>query len=161
MLDLLETSWQPRQNGKFAHRVACDACGKAVNMDGDWESDNEIANGSDGPGFYLCVRPACIKKRQKLGVVERTKLYTMQRMKNDEAATARGKVSYGKAYEPPKEASPEAAAWTIGTEVRSGNGMKGVVTGHDSQWVLVSWEKRPPKKVAMHNLKRVDNSSDT
>lgn len=44
-------------NGKYRKSALCDACNKPVGT--AYFTDDEVCNGSDGPGFYLCERKRC------------------------------------------------------------------------------------------------------
>lgn len=73
-------------NGKFVKADACDACGKPCN-EAERYTDDEVCQGSDAPGFFLCHRKRCMKARD-LPLAERKALYTAQRKLNDAAKTS-------------------------------------------------------------------------
>lgn len=70
------------RNGQYRKSNPCDACGKPV-----WTAyytDEEVCGNTDGPGFFLCDRAKCHKKRDFPLEVRRA-LYTAQRAINDTA----------------------------------------------------------------------------
>lgn len=69
--------------GRFTKSRACDACGRPIGT--EYMSDAEVCGGTDGPGFYLCQRVRCEKRRSALSIEERRALYTAQRAANDAA----------------------------------------------------------------------------
>lgn len=71
-----------RRSGRYANSRACDACGKPVGT--NYYTDDEVCEGSDGPGFFLCDRVRCMAKRD-LPLEGRRALYEAQRKANDEA----------------------------------------------------------------------------
>lgn len=84
---------QPRRrDGKYAHTVACDGCGKSCGYP-NHGTDDEVCQGSDGPGFFLCSREKCAASEwQDLPPAERLKLYTAQRAKNAAADARRRRL---------------------------------------------------------------------
>lgn len=48
-------------SGRFQKSTACDFCGKSCA--GGHQSDDRVCGGGDGPGFYLCDRPSCMRQR--------------------------------------------------------------------------------------------------
>lgn len=60
--------WDKREraSGRFERSVPCDACGEPVGA--EYLTDEEVCGLTDGPGFFLCQRIACIKRRR--GTVE-------------------------------------------------------------------------------------------
>lgn len=77
-------------DGRYTLAHPCDACGKSTNEACRY-TDDEVCGSSDGPGFFLCDREACILKRD-LPLEDRRTLYTEQRAKND-ARTRRRRAS--------------------------------------------------------------------
>lgn len=141
LLSLLETSYQPRTSGKYAHKQACDACGKSVN-ENDFVSDTEASGGSDGPGFFLCSRPGCVRKRESLDLHKRKQLYAAQRAKNDSAEAARPKHDQSKEVQQFAELSK---THPIGTRVRADTGSiqgaEGVIVGYNGAKIVVNYEQ--------------------
>jgi hypothetical protein len=45
--------------GRYKTSYPCDSCGKPVGT--DYLTDDEVCDGSDGPGFFLCERKRCEK----------------------------------------------------------------------------------------------------
>jgi hypothetical protein len=82
-LPLPKHELRERGGGRFRTTSPCDACGKPVGT--DFVTDAEVCDGSDGPGFYLCSRKVCEKKRNGLSVCERRAMYTTQRAHNNAA----------------------------------------------------------------------------
>lgn len=71
---------QPRgRDGRYGQKTLCDGCGKPVT--GEHCTDDEICQGSDGPGFYLCTRKRCQDAIPE-GASERQAHYTAQRERN-------------------------------------------------------------------------------
>lgn len=68
--------------GKFVKADPCDACGKPTN-EATRMTDDEVCQGSDGPGFFLCDRKRCTALYENLPVDERRTLFTAQRTIND------------------------------------------------------------------------------
>lgn len=62
-----------RPNGQYKKTHLCDCCNKPVGT--AFFTDDEVCQGSDDPGFYLCERKACVAKREKLSVDDRRALY--------------------------------------------------------------------------------------
>jgi hypothetical protein len=62
-----------RKTGRYATGPLCDHCGKPTG--GDYCSDDEVCQGSDGPGFFLCDRKRCVATRDALTVSERRARY--------------------------------------------------------------------------------------
>jgi hypothetical protein len=58
----------------------CDCCAKAVD-DNDYITDDEVCQGSDDPGFFLCSDPDCLASREGLSVMERRRLFGIGREK--------------------------------------------------------------------------------
>lgn len=77
------------RGGRFRKAPACDACGKPTN-EAERYTDDEVCQGSDGPGFFLCHRKRCIAARD-LPLKQRRSLYTAMRAANDAAAARRRK----------------------------------------------------------------------
>jgi len=65
------------RNGRYKKAPPCDACNKPTN-EAERYTDDEVCQGSDGPGFFLCHRKRCITKRD-LPLEERRTLYTLTR----------------------------------------------------------------------------------
>ncbi len=66
-----------------APRWECDACGKVAGD--DHYTDDEVCDGGDGPGFFLCTRRSCMARRDRPeleGVEERRAFYTARRTAN-------------------------------------------------------------------------------
>lgn len=78
------------RSGRYDKAKPCDACGKSVNPETMF-TDDEVCQGSDGPGFFLCDRKKCIDNRGG-DVAERRRLYEVQRAKNTRAAVYDGSV---------------------------------------------------------------------
>lgn len=69
-----------RRTGRYSATPSCDACGKPVGA--DYYTDDEVCGGGDGPGFYLCGRAACVRRRDMPSVDQRRALYETQRAAN-------------------------------------------------------------------------------
>lgn len=67
--------------GRYVKADRCDACGKACN-EATRMTDDEVCEGSDGPGFFLCDRKRCMASYAELPVEARRELFTAQRAKN-------------------------------------------------------------------------------
>lgn len=65
------------RSGRYAKSPKCDCCGKPTGR--EYATDDEVCNGGDGPGFYLCSRTRCIAKYEGLDVETRRKLFTESR----------------------------------------------------------------------------------
>lgn len=65
------------KTGQYKKTPPCDGCCKPVGT--AYFTDYEVCGDNDSPGFYLCDRPACMRKRTGLSIEERRKLYTSQR----------------------------------------------------------------------------------
>lgn len=63
--------------GRYRHTAACDGCGKPVGT--AYYTDEEVCGGSDGPGFYLCERARCVRRRSALDADARKSLYESTR----------------------------------------------------------------------------------
>jgi len=74
--------------GKYEQTTACDCCGKSTDEDTRM-TDDEATGGGDGPGFFLCARPACAPLYQDLDLAARVALFTARRAKNQAAANKR------------------------------------------------------------------------
>lgn len=61
-------------DGRYAVEQLCDLCGKPIH--GRYGTDNEVCDGGDGPGFYLCSRKACWKKIEGKSPEQRRVMYT-------------------------------------------------------------------------------------
>jgi hypothetical protein len=70
------------RSGRYRKSPACDGCGKPCGT--NYFTDDEVCGSGDGPGFFLCDRARCCKKRD-LDVEGRRALYTAQRAINDGA----------------------------------------------------------------------------
>jgi len=70
------------RNGQYRKSNPCDACGEPVGT--AYYTDEEVCGNTDGPGFFLCDRAKCHKKRDFPLEVRRA-LYTAQRAINDAA----------------------------------------------------------------------------
>lgn len=68
--------------GEPHHGLRCDACGKSI-PDGEHATDDEVCQGGDGPGFFLCSREACVQSHVNLPVNERVLLFRTQRERNE------------------------------------------------------------------------------
>lgn len=77
-----DKKWKERQDGsgRYTASPACDFCGKPIGN--DHFTDFEVCENTDGPGFYLCGRVRCTKRRNELSVEERRDRYTVQREHN-------------------------------------------------------------------------------
>ncbi len=71
------------RNGQYRKSNPCDACGRSVGT--AYYTDEEVCGNTDGPGFFLCDRVRCEKKRDLPDVEARRALYTAQRALNDAA----------------------------------------------------------------------------
>ena len=71
------------RTGRYVKSTPCDACGKPVGE--DYCTDDEVCGSTDGPGFYLCTRARCAKRRDALDVEARRAFYTEQRKANAQA----------------------------------------------------------------------------
>lgn len=60
-------------DGRYAVQQRCDACGKPIH--GDYGTDDEVCQGGDGPGFFLCNRDECMPNFASMSVEERRALY--------------------------------------------------------------------------------------
>lgn len=67
-----------RHTGRYKSTIRCDYCGAGVGNNA-YYSDDEVCDGSDGPGFFLCGRKRCIAARDQLPIEVRRVLYTAQR----------------------------------------------------------------------------------
>jgi hypothetical protein len=67
-------------SGQFIRVALCDICGKGTGA--DYCTDDEVCQGSDGPGFYLCTRKRCGSKIEGLSIEQRREIYTKQRAAN-------------------------------------------------------------------------------
>lgn len=72
------------KSGRYSHARKCDACGRST-YEEDHLTDDEVCEGTDGPGFWLCARPRCNAKYADLPVEERRALFSAQREKNEGA----------------------------------------------------------------------------
>lgn len=70
------------QGAKFVKTTPCDACGKSTN-EAERYTDDEVCNGSDAPGFYLCHRKRCAARYVDLPVESRRTMFNAQRAIND------------------------------------------------------------------------------
>jgi hypothetical protein len=75
-------------DGRYRVEMPCDCCGKPV-LD-EHITDGDVCGNTDGPGFYLCGRARCNKRRDSLTVEQCRGLYTRQRAEN-ETANAEGR----------------------------------------------------------------------
>jgi len=66
--------------GRYARHTRCDGCGLPIR--GQYLTDEAVCGGTDGPGFYLCWRVRCSRRRAQLGLAERGAFYAEQRRKN-------------------------------------------------------------------------------
>lgn len=64
------------RGARFAKSPACDACGRPIGR--DHYTDDEVCQGGDGPGFYLCGRTSCLKRRMGMTADERRAYYQRQ-----------------------------------------------------------------------------------
>ena len=70
--------------GRYDFEPVCDCCGKPCGSTvGGYLTDDEVCGLTDDPGFYLCQRKRCEKKRAGLSVEQRRELYTRQRAINE------------------------------------------------------------------------------
>lgn len=69
-------------NGRYRDAAPCDGCGKPTN-EATRMTDEEACGGSDGPGFYLCDRAACVAKLEAMTKEQRFAHYGAQRAKNN------------------------------------------------------------------------------
>lgn len=66
--------------GRFTKTQPCDGCGKPVGT--NYFTDDEVCQGGDGPGFFLCERKRCpAVKLQTSDVETRRAHYTATRAK--------------------------------------------------------------------------------
>jgi len=70
-------------DGRYRQETPCDCCGKPVVA--DHITDGDVCGNTDGPGFYLCGRTLCNKRRDSLSVGQCRDLYTRQRAENEAA----------------------------------------------------------------------------
>lgn len=77
------------RDGKYTRSSPCDACGKPTN-EATRATDDEVCQGTDNPGFYLCDRKRCHAKIPD-GLEERRAYYNAQRALNDAADRARAR----------------------------------------------------------------------
>lgn len=86
----------PRKaDGRYGKHPACDACGKPAL---DYCTDDDVCQGSDGPGFVVCERKRCLARVEKVNagrswtdaaaIEARRALYTRQRAENETALEA-------------------------------------------------------------------------
>lgn len=79
-------TWEKRERaGRYRKSPTCDGCGKPAGT--AWFTDEEVCGGSDGPGFYLCDRSACVARRDGLAVEQRRALYESTRTATEQPAT--------------------------------------------------------------------------
>lgn len=64
-------------DGRYAVQVRCDACTQPIH--GEHYTDDEVCQGDDGPGFFLCGRKRCGARYEGLSVKERRALFTAGR----------------------------------------------------------------------------------
>lgn len=69
-------------DGRYVKADPCDGCGKPCN-EATRMTDDEVCDGSDGPGFFLCDRKRCMARYADLPVEARRDLFTAQRAIND------------------------------------------------------------------------------
>jgi hypothetical protein len=62
--------------GRFVVTPLCDGCNRPVGT--SFFTDDEVCGTTDGPGFYLCDRAACMRRRD-LPTAERRSLYETNR----------------------------------------------------------------------------------
>jgi hypothetical protein len=60
-------------DGRYKLMYRCDACGLPIGDRGC--TDDEVCQGGDGPGFYLCSRKKCVATYSGKTVEERRALY--------------------------------------------------------------------------------------
>jgi len=60
-------------DGRYKLMQLCDACGQRIR--GVRCTDDEVCQGGDGPGFYLCDRKACRAQYQDKTIEERRTFY--------------------------------------------------------------------------------------
>jgi hypothetical protein len=78
------------RGGRYAVEQRCDACCKPITTaTGGHFTDIEVCGGGDGPGFFLCGRERCCKRRN-VDIDDRRAMYTAGRILND-AASKKGK----------------------------------------------------------------------
>lgn len=70
----------------IASTIRCDGCGGVI-ADGQHYTDDEVCEGGDGPGFYLCGTPACNEQTAGMSANQRHAFYTAIR---SAVARARG-----------------------------------------------------------------------
>ena len=78
--DLLEDRGN---GGRYVRSSPCDACGKPTN-EAHRATDDEVCQGSDDPGFFLCDRKRCQAKIPD-GLEARRAYYNAQRALNNAA----------------------------------------------------------------------------
>jgi hypothetical protein len=67
------------KSGQYRKGPQCDACNKPTGT--DYGTDDEVCDGGDGPGFFLCDRQRCPgRKWLELDVEARRALYTAVRV---------------------------------------------------------------------------------
>jgi len=64
-------------SGQYRKGPQCDACNKPTGT--DYFTDDEVCDGSDGPGFFLCDRKRCMARRDIADVEARRALYAATR----------------------------------------------------------------------------------
>jgi len=77
--------YDERRKGRYIKSPQCDGCNKPVGT--NYYTDDEVCQGSDGPGFFLCDRARCLKQRDLDDVEARRRLYTEQRAQRTGART--------------------------------------------------------------------------
>ena len=55
----------------------CDSCGESTGP--DYCTDDEVCQGGDGPGFFLCSRPTCTRRYASMNVEERRSFFALGR----------------------------------------------------------------------------------
>lgn len=78
----MRTEQQKRgDDGKYTKHTRCDGCGGTIK--GDYLTDDEVCEGGDGPGFFICERKRCGAKLEKMDTAARRTHYFTQRAKNE------------------------------------------------------------------------------
>jgi hypothetical protein len=70
----------------------CDCCAEPLPIVGgvvDYATDDEVCEGSDAPGFYLCTRPDCARRYDGMMVADRRVLFGNGRALGEEIERTR------------------------------------------------------------------------
>src|SRR5262245_2964840 len=74
------------RKGRYVKSTPCDACGKPTGR--AYATDDEVCEGGDGPGFYLCIRARCTKRLEVKTMAERRAIYEAQRAANEASSNS-------------------------------------------------------------------------